>query len=230
VGLLAAAQGRRRTDPIEDLLQLEIGVRTDQAGSLLRDYHTVSTVDGKPLPQAAVTSKGIQKPTSPHMYTKITKRYYLQDALFVAAISGDPELLHGLHGALRTPAFPLALGRRCCPPTQPLVLPSIHNNPGRLWDGSPLQVLSGVPWQVPIWRLSSATLHPAPQHGVVQLQVTVDDQQGNDTAVDLPLSFHPKQRQFTSRPVTHHWVLITVDVDATAATPDRHDPMYLLEG
>jgi len=73
VGLLAAAQGRRRQDPIEDLLHLQLGVRTDQPGSLLRDYHTVSDYRGRPLLSAMVGGKGTQKPTSKH--THVTERF-----------------------------------------------------------------------------------------------------------------------------------------------------------
>ena len=40
LGLLAAAQGRRRTDSIEDLLDLTFGVRVDQPGAVLQDFHT----------------------------------------------------------------------------------------------------------------------------------------------------------------------------------------------
>ena len=40
VGLLGAAQGRRRSDPIEDLAELSVAVRVDQPGQLLRDFHT----------------------------------------------------------------------------------------------------------------------------------------------------------------------------------------------
>src|SRR5690606_19400754 len=49
IGLLAAADGRRREDSIEDLLELRFGVRVDQSGSLLRDYHTVSDFRGGDL-------------------------------------------------------------------------------------------------------------------------------------------------------------------------------------
>ena len=40
LGLLAAADGRRRTDPIEDLAGLRFGVRVDQPGQLQRDFQT----------------------------------------------------------------------------------------------------------------------------------------------------------------------------------------------
>ena len=46
IGLLAAAHGRRRTDPIEDLLDLRIGVRIEQPGRLERDFQTARSRDG----------------------------------------------------------------------------------------------------------------------------------------------------------------------------------------
>ena len=69
LGLLAAAQGRRRQDPIEDLLTLRLGVRTDPAGSLLRDYHTVSNLRHRPLLSSQVNAKGIQNRPSPAKLT-----------------------------------------------------------------------------------------------------------------------------------------------------------------
>ena len=91
VGLLAAAAGRPREHPLDDLLPLRLGVRVDQPGTLLRDYHTVSDYRDRPLLQAGVNAKGVQKPTSPVKETHVTTRYYLQDALFVAAVAG-PKL------------------------------------------------------------------------------------------------------------------------------------------
>lgn len=90
LGLLAAAQGRRRVDPIEDLAQLRFGVRTDQEGRLMRDFHTAQ---GAPL----------------------SHRYYLMDAAFLAGVEGDDNLLRALHTALSRPVYPLYLGRRACP-------------------------------------------------------------------------------------------------------------------
>lgn len=90
LGLLAAAQGRRRTDAIEDLAELRFGVRTDQEGRLLRDFHTS---EGAPL----------------------SNRYYLMDAVFLAGVEGDPVLLQLLADALLRPRFALYLGRRSCP-------------------------------------------------------------------------------------------------------------------
>lgn len=230
VGLLAAAQGRRRNDPIEDLLGLTLGVRTDQPGTLLRDYHTVSDYRGRPLPSASVSAKGTQKPTSPAKYTHVTERYYLQDAVFVAAVAGPDPLLTSLAAALRAPAFPLALGRRSCPPTQPLLLPSDEEGKPALWAGGVLDALRIVPWQAgPAHRARLADTQPRPR--TVDLPVTVDDPDGEDVRRDLPTGFDPRQRAFTSRRVHQSWVHLPppydLDPDATG-NGSHHDPFALL--
>ena len=40
IGFLAAALGRRRDEDIDDLADLKIGVRADQPGALISDFHT----------------------------------------------------------------------------------------------------------------------------------------------------------------------------------------------
>lgn len=227
-GLLAAAAGRRRTDPIEDLLALRLAVRTDQPGSLLRDYHTVSDYRGHPLPAAAVNASGAQKPTSKAKYTYVTQRYYLADAVFVAAASGPVGLLGDLAAAVRAPAFPLALGRRACSPTQPLLLPpaSADAHPGdpALWRGDLLDVLDRVPWQVTPSRLR--TLAAAGTPASVDLPVVVDDETGTDLRVDIPRTFAPADRAFTTRRVRHTWSRVSTPF--SDGGPADHDPFALL--
>ncbi|CAG7844729.1 CRISPR system Cascade subunit CasD [Pseudoclavibacter triregionum] len=96
VGLLAAAEGRRRTDPVEDLVKLRFGVRADQVGVSQTDFQTA--IDWR---------TGESKPLS--------HRAYLSDARFLVALEGGRELLDGLAEAIRRPTFPLYLGRRSCP-------------------------------------------------------------------------------------------------------------------
>jgi CRISPR system Cascade subunit CasD len=102
IGLIAAALGRRRTDPIADLQGLKFGVRVDQPGKLVKDFHTAHTFDGK--------------------QSFISDRYYLADALFLVGLEGDNELLTKIDQAVCNPVFPLFLGRRSCPPTGPVSL------------------------------------------------------------------------------------------------------------
>ncbi|WP_320068175.1 type I-E CRISPR-associated protein Cas5/CasD [Micromonospora sp. RTGN7] len=120
IGLLAAARGLRRTDPLTDLLGLDFAVRVDQPGQILRDFQVARPLDG-----------GDSMP--------LTNRYYLSDAAFLAAIGGDSELLDGLHEAVRRPQFPLYLGRRSCPPVAPITL-GVH-------PGTVAEVLGDWPWQ-----------------------------------------------------------------------------------
>lgn len=221
LGLLAAAQGRRRTSPIDDLLELVLGVRTDRAGSLLRDYHTVSDLQGRPLLSTAVNSKGRQTQTSPPKYTAVTQRYYLQDAVFVIAVGGEETLLAALADALVAPAFPLALGRRSCAPTQPLVLRDLLAEGAPLWQGPPVEVLQRVPWQAGTRRQERA----ASERSEVLLPVVVDDPLGEDVRADRPASYDPHARGFTSRPVRHDWVRIPVGAGQVAPA---HDPFSLL--
>ena len=231
VGLLAAAQGRTRHDVIDDLVGLSVGVRTDQPGSLLRDFHTVSDYRGVPLPSATVTRKGVQKRTGPAKFTHVTQRYYLQDAVFVAAVSGPSALLASLLGAMRQPAYPLSLGRRACVPTQPLVLEpedgqQAADRPG-LWAGDPLSVLQLVPWQASAERVRRLERKEVGVR-MIDLAVIVDDPTGDDTAADVPRTFDPAGRSFTERPVRHTWVSIRTSSRAVDEAPTAHDPFALL--
>lgn len=240
LGLLAAAKGRRRHESIEDLLGLTLGVRTDQPGSLLRDYHTVSDYRGIPLPSAGVTGQGRQKPTSPAKYTGVTQRYYLQDAVFVVAVQGPSSLLEDLATAVRSPAFPLALGRRSCPPTQPVLLVPAAPEPTTgasaadgpsLWQGGTTGVLSRVPWQASTHHQHHVEKR-TPRPRKILLPVTVDDPDGSDLRKDLPLSFDPLLRAYTTRRVTATWIeLPPWDVPGDEPdAPDDHDYFALLGG
>ncbi|MDO5671275.1 MAG: type I-E CRISPR-associated protein Cas5/CasD [Actinomycetaceae bacterium] len=232
-GLLAAAQGRRRQDPIEDLLGMCLAVRTDQAGTLLRDYHTVSTLDGSPLPKSERNKSGRQLPTSPKKFTHLTERFYLQDACFVAVIGlDDLELLKALAHAVTHPGYPLALGRRSCPPTQPFLLPHGENN-NTLWPGTPEEVVAHVPWQGKPQRYQKIT------DTSISLAVTVDAEGTSldspkdatiDTRNDLPTSFDPRKRSFGTRRVVHYWVNAPVpEALIEEQTRPEHDPFDLLE-
>ncbi|AQP48574.1 type I-E CRISPR-associated protein Cas5/CasD [Tessaracoccus aquimaris] len=124
LGLLAAAQGRRRTDSIEDLLQLRFGVRADQPGTVVRDFHTAHDQAGASMP--------------------LSHRYYLSDAVFVAGIEGEQALLEALLAAVERPEFPLYLGRRACPVEGKLAL--------GLREGGLDDALSTEPWQAAPWH------------------------------------------------------------------------------
>lgn len=173
IGLLAAAQGRRRTDPIEDLASLRFGLRVDQRGRLVRDFQTaIRRGRGKPEPMP------------------LSYRYYLADAAFVAGVEGDRQLIEGLAGAIESPAFPLYLGRRACPPSE-------HGVSLGLYEAGLVEALRSAPWLARRWyrRQQGRTVH---------LELVLDAAPGEpstETAHDIPISFSPVRREYGWRDV-----------------------------
>lgn len=109
VGLIAAALGRRRTEDINDLRALCFGVRIDQPGSLVRDYHITRNDMNVWRKKREVDAF-------------LSERYYLADAVFPVGLEGDEKFLLEIDKAIQSPAFPLFLGRRSCSPTGRLSL------------------------------------------------------------------------------------------------------------
>ncbi|MER6639134.1 type I-E CRISPR-associated protein Cas5/CasD [Streptomyces microflavus] len=224
LGLLAAAEGRDREAPITDLVGLQLGVRIDQPGTLLRDYHTYSDHRGLPLLSAKTNAKGQQTRTTPAKYTGVTQRFYLQDAVFVATLRGRKTLLESLDEAIRHPVYPISLGRRSCPPTGPVSL-------GLRPDTELEDALKQVPWQAGTHRRTQVT------DTSVSLEATVEDPAGDQLAVDVPDTYDLKTgTHFSRRTVRHLWVTLPIDpTQPPHSTPDTgtpgqsgHDPFALL--
>lgn len=162
IGLVAAALGVSRQDrqALATLACLRFGVRVDREGTLLRDYHTAH---GKTCKKEEVVY--------------ITNRYYLADAVFVAGLESENEaLLEKIGEALASPAFPLYLGRRSCPPT------------GRIFLG-----ISPKP-------LEEALRENAPDSAS---WLVLDAKAGEPGGLqrDVPLSFNPNRREYGFRRV-----------------------------
>lgn len=174
VGMLAAALGRQRTEPIADLAELRMGVRVDRPGRLLEDYHTISgsdTVSGETLKHAVVT-----------------KRHYLSDASFLVGMeSGDAGFLEQLLHSLDHPVWPLALGRKACVPASKIGLAVVARG---LEDA-----LREHPW----YGRTDPELRTAP----LRLGYVIDAPPGPQTEErpDFPLSFDPSDRRFSVRSV-----------------------------
>ena len=132
VGFLAAALGRKRDESVEDLNALRVGVRADQEGEIIQDFHMVHK----------------DEKTS-----YLTRRYYLSDAVFVVGVeSEDDAVLQKLVDAVKNPVFPLFLGRCSCPPCGSIVLGI------REFDLE--TALDKEPWQIPEWRRKRETSVP----------------------------------------------------------------------
>lgn len=106
IGLLCAALGRARTEPVADLAGLRFGVRADREGRLSVDYQTWQAL----TPKGKVQDRGT------------SQRHYLADAVFLAGFEGPCTLLATLQAALQRPHWVLCLGRKACPPSRPVWL------------------------------------------------------------------------------------------------------------
>lgn len=110
LGLVCAALGRDRSEPVDDLAGLKMGVRVDREGSLMRDYQTATGI------VSAAGKVDVNR-------TVISPRYYLADAAFLIGLEGDDRAaLERIQDALGQPVWPLALGRKSFPPGQPVRL------------------------------------------------------------------------------------------------------------
>jgi CRISPR system Cascade subunit CasD len=177
LGLIAAAQGRRRSDSIEDLLKLQFGVRIDQPGVVIRDFHTTHNAKGQATP--------------------LTNRYYLCDAIFTVGLSADRPLLEGLAEALDHPVFPLFLGRRSCVPSGKLVQGIV--------DDDLVTALHNHPWQAAPWYRDKQRRQGAPVRlPIVRDRLSYDQlPRSLETVRDVPLDFSPFHRDYGWRDVVH---------------------------
>ena len=173
VGLLCAALGRRREESVDDLAELRMGVRVDEEGVILSDFHTA----GK---------GGILK-ASGHVEREnvvVSNRYYLAGARFLVGLEGeDARWLAGIHDALRDPVWPLYLGRKAFVPGEPVWLHDGLNLDARLSE-----VFAVYPWL-------GRDLRRRPQ----EVRWVMEAPDGAEVRPDWPLSF--AQRRFAPRRV-----------------------------
>lgn len=171
VGLLASALGRTREDSVDDLAQLELAVRVEQPGELMRDFQTERPMDGgKSMP--------------------LSDRYYLADACFLVAISGPRELLTRLDAALRLPRRPLYLGRRSCPADLPISL-GVRENVDDV-----RAALAREPW-----RASERFKSRHEAVATLDVVADARDGESCESWADYPLSYSVTGRRYACRPV-----------------------------
>jgi len=187
LGLLAAADGRRRTDPLEDLAQLRFGVRVDQPGQIVRDFQTAinwETGDRMPL----------------------SNRYYLADAVFLAGVEGDRTLLGALSAALDDPVFALYLGRRSCP---------TEGRVGLGLGEAPLEeALRAHEWLASRWYRRS---QPTTVELELVTDSQKDDTDQVETRRDVPISFAPERREYTWREVARRPPVLVANPDGRSS-------------
>ncbi len=205
VGLLAAAQGRRRVDPIEDLAGLRFAARIDQPGEILRDFHTAHRGE-------------VSMPLS--------QRYYLSDAVFTAFVEGSDEMIGTLADALRHPVFPLYLGRRACPPTMPLLLKTLQD---------PLaDVIDTLEWQAARFHKLTLRSEATIPLRVIADAGTFPEERITSTHMlqDTPESFDSERRRYTLRAVEETTAEVAnpefEEAQVVLVHAGDHDPMGVL--
>ncbi|ACU96747.1 type I-E CRISPR-associated protein Cas5/CasD [Saccharomonospora viridis] len=183
LGLLACVMGRRRGESLEDLAALTFTIRVDRPGTRIIDYQTaggalppsmkVPTADGKGRP----AGKG----------TVQTWREYLADAVFVVAVQGPSEVLDQVRHALRYPHWQPYLGRRSCPPDQPLLLDVPVEDP-----------VAELCTRVPLARRVGKDEETVP----VDFIFPVERRDGVRSEIhDVPVAFTSVDRAYSPRPV-----------------------------
>jgi len=177
LGLLCAALGRDRGEPLDDLNALRFGVRVDREGVLEYDYQTALEVVKADLSGAE---------------TQTSTRWYLADAAFLVGLEGDRGLLEALQVALKNPVWSLYLGRKSFVPGCPVYLPD------GLVDRPLVEALSG-------YQPSIAPPHTRPP-SKEKVRLLVDDPAGEERRQDVALDFCHPSRAFRARQARNHWI------------------------
>jgi len=176
VGLLCAALGRPRSESIADLVELRMGVRVDQPGTIRRDYHTAGQGGYYKV------GGGIGKNTI------LSERYYLADAKFLVGLEGDRALLDELWAALKQPTWFLFFGRKAFIPAERIWLPD------GMRDAGLIEALKSYPWLGKDDKPSKA------------LRLVVEDDGGDFVRNDQPTRFAFQSRRFLPRYLRGEWV------------------------
>lgn len=177
IGMIAAALGRERGERIDDLSALEFGVRIDQPGQLICDFQT-------------------EIPAGSKESLPLSYRYYLSDAKFLVALSGDDALIDSIDHALRDPVWTLYLGRRSCPPDSPVSM-GLHGYLD-VRDALTHEAWIAAPWYK---HAFASKIH--------SLEIRCDARDDDSTAVlqdDIPISFSQKRRLYATRHVVSYRV------------------------
>ena len=187
IGLICAALGRDRSEPVSDLAGMKMGVRVDAEGIPAKDYHTTQDV---------ITADGKKRASS------ISNRWYLSDAAFLAVLQGPKDKLETLHTALGNPKWPLFLGRKSFVPAIPPFLKD-----GLRPEQDMRQALASYPLLLTERRVEKRLrqVGTGRESGHVRLVLEADEPT-HENRKDLPLSFGWESREFKERFVTTEYL------------------------
>lgn len=212
LGLVGAALGMSRDDKelLAQLCGLEMAVRVDREGTLMRDYHTTG---GGRWPGRK--EYGVWSPEG-NRGTVLSNRYYLADASFLAALGTkaghgprEEALVERIAQALKAPRFPLFLGRKAMVPSVPV---AVVNG---LVELSAVEALKSQPFGPSSWERDEDNKVPT----TLRLVVECEPGEGRPRE-DVPLSFELYNRRFAQRFVKME-TLRTGDLLARASSEEQ---------
>lgn len=176
IGLIAASLGYRRDQETEliKLNELDFAVRVYQPGNICCDYHIVRVCDDNDKPKT----------------TYVTNRYYIEDGVFVVAISHrDESYIDMIDKGLKHPYFQPFMGRRSLPLPIDFIL-------GKTDEGA-IESLEKLDWKASKWYKVRNNDQK------VSLEVYADSKLISSKSLNLkkdrPISFSFTERKFGFR-------------------------------
>lgn len=130
IGVIAASFGYSRDEDkkIDKLNALDFAVRVDQIGNLEKDFHIAAK----------------RKDSGEIDKNYVTYRYYLEDSVFVVAISSkDDKWIEEIYAVLKKPYFQPFMGRRSCPVQPDFVIDMVETGA--------IEALQNLEWQASDW-------------------------------------------------------------------------------
>lgn len=174
IGVIAASFGysRDEDEKIRKLNALDFAVRVDQVGLLKKDYH--------------IASKYKNDGSFDRNY--VTNRYYLEDAIFVVAISNDDDKwIEDICAAIKNPYFQPFMGRRSCPVQPDFVIDMVETGA--------IEALQNLEWQASDWYKKRNKNYVADIYADKDLL----PESGYTIRKDRVISFSQKERKFGPR-------------------------------
>ncbi len=205
IGIIAASlgYGRDEDDKIWKLNEIKFAVRIEQPGNLIRDFHIARKY----------------KPNGSEDRTYVTNRYYLEDAVFLVAISHDDEdFINEIEQGLRNPYFQPFMGRRALPMGVDFIIDVMSENV--------IDALTHYKWQAAAWYKRKHA------HKVINLELYADsdllDDKPNTLRRDRVLSFSQKERKFSTRYESK--VRVEVFENETSGSPSSEHDIWEVVG
>lgn len=186
IGLICAAMGIDREDEgnadLKKLAQAAFGIRVLRQGDIQSDYHTASNI--------AKAEKGTKD-------TELSKRFYLADADFIAAIgSDDRSFLEKVQAALKKPVWQIFLGRKSFVPSLPVFFPD---------DVAIIETAADLGEELRSAELLERLgIEYDPERLDDPQRLIIESENGSEIRQDVPVSF--ADRRFTIRRVTMSFI------------------------